>query len=418
MSEIEKQRLRAKLEELKALGLHIDEKRGVASLKLMGSFSFTAAPENNQELSFDEDEEYFYPTFRALSAAIIPDRAIDFSEGNVLKKSVKKLKGQTVYKDHNLSVNDWVGVVAKTTWDESKDIPPGINANLKINKKWNERIVDGIKDRAIHSVSVTVLFDYKKSHPDLEDFWYHIGEEIGGEIVRMIATKIISFGEISLVWQGADVYAKRIDLSHSVKGMGPGTDYRKDNLNRNGGKNVKLTRTFATLFMLNLAAYGLSAGKDDVELDDAGQAMLMADMSKAFSSLSNEKEKLAEMLAGIFGNDVSTDQFESKLAEMSARAEIGNKYLDDARQDALKFAKIVEGKTDDKKFGETALGKSILNAGIDDAIAFRDEFRKKSEEKFPQTCTSCGAKLTRGSAHRTDESDNEADVKHSDYSFE
>jgi len=400
------EKFKARLEELKKQGLSIDATRAVGSLKLASAFAFSAEPDKAPVLHFDEDEKYFYPTFRALSAFVIYERALDFSMDGVLKKSTKMMKGQTVYKDHNCSVDQWVGVTAKSIWDTSDHIPHGINVNLKLNKKWNERVIDGIKDGAIHSVSVNVLFEYQKSHPELEDFWYHLGEEIGGQLVRMIVTKIISYGEISLVWQGADIYAKRIDsfsTDSGNKGKGPNPEKVNQKQSQNGGDSVKLTKTFASLCMLNLAVYGLNAGVSEVELDDAGKTMLFSDLGKLFGEMKTNNQKLQTIFAGVLGDDVNPEEYEAKLKAMAVNAAHGDKYLNDIRQETLSFAKISEGKTDDEKFSESVMGKIILSADVESAVQLRDEFQKKAEEVAPLTCSSCGAKLTRASAKKTDD---------------
>ncbi len=51
-----------------------------------------------------------------------------------------------------------------------------------------------------------MLFEFDFSHPDLVEqgrFWQLLGEEVEGQIVRLIVTVILGFWEISLVFQGA-----------------------------------------------------------------------------------------------------------------------------------------------------------------------------------------------------------------------
>jgi len=387
------ERLKQLFAQLKAQGLTVDDRRCMASFKLKGSFEGASAPGAEGAVSMNEDENHFYADFRALSAIVITDYSIDLTNKDVLKKSYKLLKGQTIYKNHELDVDEWVGVVAKTWWDESEAVPPGVNCTLKINKKWNEKTIDGIKEGAIHSVSTTIYFEYKKSH-EMPDFWFRMGEDINGQIVRLIVTKIISYGEISLVWHGADGYARRL-TAEGKGGQGREPGIEKD---INGGKTVKLTRTIATMFMLNLASYGFNAGAQEVELDDAGSVMLMGDLARAFQELRQKNESLSGILTETLGADVKPDDYRNTLAAMSAQAKLGKKYLDDVRAEALSLAKLAEGKTDDEKFGESALGKMIQNADIETAVQLGDDYRIKAEEKYPLSCPQCGVKLTRASA--------------------
>lgn len=172
-----------------------------------------------------QDSDYIYPLFRAISAVIIPGLWLDYSEPGVLEASAPLLKGQTVYVDHYYwSVTGWIGAVNEAFWDaagtESGGVP-GINAELKIDCKVAPKVARGMmmKPPAIHSVSVTVLFEFDYSHPQLVEerrFWALLGEEIDGEIVRLIVTKILEFWEISPVFQGADRLAKRLPGDESA----------------------------------------------------------------------------------------------------------------------------------------------------------------------------------------------------------
>jgi hypothetical protein len=172
------------------------------------------------------ESDYIYPLFRALSATTIEGYWIDYSRPGVLQDSTPLLARQTVYADHHFwNVERWLGVVNEAVWDEmgehSEGIP-GINVELKIDAYLNPRIARGLlmQPPAIHSDSVTVLFEYEYSHPDLiEDgrFWDLLGEEVGGATVRLIATKILGYWELSLVFQGADRSAKQ--LPHSAAGL-------------------------------------------------------------------------------------------------------------------------------------------------------------------------------------------------------
>ena len=166
---------------------------------------------SNLEIS---DDDFVYVTYRAISASTLADRPIDFSNEKMLKRSVKKLKGQTVFKDHETSVDNWVGRIESTEWDENtKGLPPGINALLKLDVIKDPMTVRGVLQGAIHSASVTVSFEWKPSHPKLMDegsFFDQLGDEVDEEMVRIVVTKIDKFWEISLVWQGADEFAKQI----------------------------------------------------------------------------------------------------------------------------------------------------------------------------------------------------------------
>ncbi|HEX8500795.1 MAG TPA: hypothetical protein VF659_09400 [Pyrinomonadaceae bacterium] len=164
-------------------------------------------------------EDYYRKDYRALSATLAPCYGLDFSTAGVLEKAVGMLKGQTVYTDHYYySVHNWVGVVEDAKWDggdEAGKGVPGINATLKLDSKKDPMLVRGVamEPPAVHSCSVTVLFEFEFSHPDLVEegrFWQLLGEEVGGQIVRLVVTAILGFWEISFVFQGAQEENKQI----------------------------------------------------------------------------------------------------------------------------------------------------------------------------------------------------------------
>jgi hypothetical protein len=163
--------------------------------------------------------------FRLLSATIVGAgswKCADFSQAvNELKASRTKLDSKPVYKDHSMhSIDNWIGYVKATSWeaaytsDSGLKIPAGINGILSLDAVAAPKIVRGVMNKAIYSNSVTVSFDWKPSH-DFEDMWDFI-DALGkpnkeGEMVCRVVTKINDYFESSLVFRGADPYAKGIE---------------------------------------------------------------------------------------------------------------------------------------------------------------------------------------------------------------
>jgi hypothetical protein len=156
-------------------------------------------------------DDYIQFSVRALSKVLIEGRWFDLTQGDVLKESVGMLTGLTVYPDHNARIENWLGTVVGDRWDD-KSTPPGIDADLKIDAFSNVKIARGLltDPPAITRISVQVNWDVEKSH-DMDDyaFFSSLGKKVDGELVRWIITRIRRYGELSLVWSGADPYAKR-----------------------------------------------------------------------------------------------------------------------------------------------------------------------------------------------------------------
>ncbi len=178
-------------------------------------------PEANAENVKVKEEDFFYQAFRLLSATIVGAgtwKATDFSNEAVLKKAMKLAIGKPVYKDHRTNVDNAVGTVASSSWSnriintEGDEIPAGINGVLKIDTKTSPKIARDIETGAVNSNSVTVYFDWEPSHEFEEDWQFYeaIGRVIDGKMVTRVVTEIYDIYETSLVWLGADPFAKKI----------------------------------------------------------------------------------------------------------------------------------------------------------------------------------------------------------------
>lgn len=300
--------------------------------------------------------DFIHPLFRALSATLIEGYWLDYSKPGVLQAAVPLLQGQTVYEDHRYwRVADWVGVVSKSVWDEKgeeSDGIPGINAELKIDWKKNPWIARGLMmtPPAIHSVSVTVLFEFDFSHPDLVEqgrFWDLLGEEVEGEIVRLIVTKILGFWELSLVFQGADTLAKQLDGEQETE-VELTAPRRGPTINKESA-TVKLT-------MQQKQALGLG----DHQGDDIPEA---------------------SVLKGIEG--------------LATRAQAGDKFVTSQRAECLRVATLATVGAKEGTLPE-ALTAVINQAGADELEGLIKMYAEQAEQRFPLTCQHCGSKEIKG----------------------
>lgn len=168
-----------------------------------------------------KDSEFIEPVFRLLSNCIVAKdyNPTEFPE-EVLKASMNLLVGQTVNCDHETEIGNAIGSVKSVSWQDSYKadngvvIPGGINGVLKIDAKANPRIARGIlmDPPSIHSNSVTVMFEWEKSHNMSDaEFREKFNTKLDdGSLVRRIAKKIIAYRETSLVSHGADPFAQII----------------------------------------------------------------------------------------------------------------------------------------------------------------------------------------------------------------
>ena len=181
----------------------------------------TYYPDVTKEDLNPQDSEFIEPVFRLLSNCIVAKdyNPTEFPE-EVLKASMNLLVGQTVNCDHETEIGNAIGSIKSVSWQDSYKadngvvIPGGINGVLKIDAKANPRIARGIlmDPPSIHSNSVTVMFEWAKSH-DMSDAEFR--EKFNtrledGSLVHRVAKKIIAYRETSLVSHGADPFAQII----------------------------------------------------------------------------------------------------------------------------------------------------------------------------------------------------------------
>lgn len=301
-----------------------------------------AAVEDNGGL---DPAEYHVCLARLLSAATTPYRKFDFSREGVLKAAVPLFEGLTLYANHWADVESWKGFVQEPVWDD-QNTPNGINAKIVLDRTVDPKLARGVETRALRSFSVTIWFEYQKSHPDLAGFWDRLGEEVDGEMVRLIVTKITNAGEVSVVWEGEDPFAK----SFEAGGDAPAQPTEED-------ATMKLSA--ATIALL-----GIAAG-----------AELTGDLLEA---------KISETVTGLKG----------RIAELEPNARLGEQLLTETRERAATLYKALKG----EKAIDTFVSGVIEKADLATARAFCQEYEGEIEKTVPLACPKCGETLSRRSS--------------------
>jgi hypothetical protein len=309
-----------------------------------------------------KDEEYISVNFRALSKTIVPGHWIDWSKDNVLKDSVSMLLGATVYPNHDFSdINNWLGSVSNVAWDETganAEGVPGINATYKIDALMNPRIARGLlmTPPAIHSTSMTVLFKFEPSHPDIfnESRWRFcelLGEEVEGQIVRLIVTEILEYWEASLVFQGADRLAKKYD-----------EDEEED--------------------FENLSAAGLSALPAN---SNEEKTMKLSKEQKAELGIEFDGDEVpeTEILKAAESLAAKTKQFDGvDIANLKKQASQVETLLVAKRAEVTRLARLAELGAEEGEL-EEIISQQIEEADAEKLVKLEAYFGKKAADKFP-----------------------------------
>lgn len=392
----------------------------------------TFYPEVTAEDLTPSDQEFIKPLFRALSEVVVHKdwNPVDFSIGNVLRKSTNLLLGQTVNADHETAIGNALGAVSKVAWEEAYTtdngikIPAGINSELKLDGKSHPRIARAIMmdPPAIHSTSVTVQFLWEKSHDIAQDeFFRKLGTLENGQLVRRIATKVKRYHEISLVSHGADPYAQKInkegeinnpkfaDISYNAENGAKKSekifffDFKTDcisnsedssiPLNSNNINNDHMKETLIQLCAL--LGITLAAGQDPtVDMVQNKIKELTADKTADATTIQNlttERDNLKTENEGLKAN-------KPDAAKLAALESFQTQALTDLRTQVTKAYNLSCGNKP-----EATITEMINNADYKVLQGLHTQYTSLAEEKFPLSCKSCGStEISRASAKSTE----------------
>lgn len=387
-----------------------------------------------------EEDDYMSFYFRQLSATIVGAgswKATDFSNEAVLRDSMMKLLNKPAYKNHELRVDSEVGFVGEPRWTQSyidaqgRRIPAGIDAPFVIDKVLHPDLVRKLSAKVspIQAASVTVLFEWEASH-EFErdyDFYYHLGETIDGQMVRRVVHGIVDYEESSLVWNGADPYARIHDKNGNLVNVDnsaiisaakfdadPLRDLYKDNRKYfivdclDSEKRVSLEKTsnhktsnFNTDTMNEFQKFVAEMlGKKYEEVTPADLEGLKLVKGAEFESFKKEAGELPTVKQSIEQLTADKQQLETEKQELSAKKEeaeklfnenktfidFGKAALESKRKEAKEmYAKFSEGKT------EEVILKEIEGGDIVSLEAKIKMWGGKVYQSFGAHCKKCSS---------------------------
>lgn len=372
-----------------------------------------AKPEKKTVQGFDlplvpVQEDYFLFPFRHISATIVGGgtyKATDFSKDGVLKRSTAKLKGKPAYLNHIQEVGREVGVVGDTEFvsgykhSSGLMVPAGIEAPYILDSKL-EGNADLIRKLSapispIQSCSVSVIFEWEASH-EFEregDFYWHLGEMIDNEMVRRICTNILDYAESSMVWMGADPYAKMLDEKGKIISIDRSQAFSKQSFKDAGADKFDSGRRFyvfdcldkKNLLHLSAASEKNSDPKPASSMDKELLALLATFFGTTVAKLESGEFKKAD--ADKFTVKPTTE-FSKLKSEEDFNKVTGEKKVAEESLATLKTEKtnleteITNLKADKAKLEPMAkVGTDVLTSARAEAKRVYGIFAKGKEEK-------------------------------------
>ena len=397
-------------------------------------------------------DEFIEPVFRLLSACIVSKNYMPTEfPADVLKASIPLMVGQTINCDHETNIGNAIGTVSEAFWQESyttkegQEIPAGMNGVLKIDAKANPRIARGINmdPPSIHSTSVTVQFEWKPSHTfdDPYEFWDKLGTyDEKGEMVRRIATRIISYKETSLVSHGADPFAQKLNKDGQI--INPG--YAASVYNSFSEQlKEKISDSCRAVSVTDYKAFGEVATMHNTsKINNEGKQSSPVDQINNNNSMTKELQEFLEKLFGegmlTLSEGVSASE-ELVLSEVKQliqdKADLGtqlaeanskvtslseeNATLKEEAEANKTYVQMGKSHFAEVKEATIASYKKLAGEGKEDAniltliekvdslstlLSLKATYDAQLEEKFPLHCADCGSKnINRGSSISTEE---------------
>ena len=332
------------------------------------------------------------------------------------------LKGATVNVDHEMAVGNAIGSVFDVFWQnayttaEGKKIPAGINAVLKIDGKSNPRLARGIMmdPPSIHSNSVTVQFEWEKSHPKMEDDEFR--EKLGrlddrGELVRRIATNIAMYYETSLVSAGQDPYAQKIGTNGKI--LNPLWADTRANLKESIPKNIyvydwktytdqvslseetEITENLKNDNMLDLKSLIALLGftpTDNINTEEELKTAVLG-LKTQVSTIEGLNAKITDLTTK---NGDLTTQLTDKTTELATKVTelgkfsktgpLGEKYLSDLRLSVINQYKAING----DKADTTQIENLEKMSDVPTLEALKKTYDEDFDKKCPLQCK-CGS---------------------------
>lgn len=129
-----------------------------------------------------------------------------YDDGNFLRPAVDFINEHhpEVLWSHFEDATQIVGRLYNARWEDSTDIPPGINADLVIDPEFDPKAARGLKNGIITAGSIGIDMDLVPSHPKMSvtEFLSKQGKQVNGKVVECIPSAFRGIRHMALVVKG------------------------------------------------------------------------------------------------------------------------------------------------------------------------------------------------------------------------
>jgi len=335
--------------------------------------------EPTEDISFSNSVSTEIPTgpvtqnWRLISAvkawpnsSFVMPQLVDYGHdgGETLKKIVDlvNLSRPDLIWNHSNDAHDVCGYVTDASWEDSDDIPVGVNAQLYVNPDFDKKAAVGLQDGILRNGSIGVVMDCQPSHPNMKfsKFLESQGQTVNGNEVRWLPIDVKAVRHMAIVQSGAgaDPNAGRRNIMTDNMKNEPVENTTEEIIEENTiteenieTKEISYMEEHVSLLSNLVNALGVEAVIAENEaIPEDLQERLVTKISK-YTEYKDRLNTLGSMLdeaKKIVGAE-SNDVFISTLNAKVALSEHGEKLLGHFRKGAVKWfdsAKAAMGRTD------------------------------------------------------------------------
>jgi hypothetical protein len=300
------------------------------------------------------------------NSSFVMPQLVDYGHdgGETLKKIVDlvNLSRPDLIWNHSNDAHDVCGYVTDASWEDSADIPVGVNARLYVNPDFDKKAAVGLQDGILRNGSIGVVMDCQPSHPNMKfsKFLESQGQTVNGNEVRWLPIDVKAVRHMAIVQSGAgaDPNAGRRNIMTDNMKNEPVENTTEEIIEENTiteenieTKEISYMEEHVSLLSNLVSALGVEAVIAENEaIPEDLQERLVTKISK-YTEYKDRLNTLGSMLdeaKKIVGAE-SNDVFISTLNAKVALSEHGEKLLGHFRKEAVKWfdsAKAAMGRTD------------------------------------------------------------------------
>lgn len=293
--------------------------------------------------------------------------------------------------NHSTDAKDVAGWVENAWWENSVDIPSGINADLVVDPAYDSKAAKGLENKVLRNGSIGFSMDVVPSHEDMpfDKFTELQGSVVGKEKVRWLPVSVHSVLHMAMVpaGTGADKFAGRRELGNqSTIQKKTENKQEKASMLEDSVRIIANTCQALGIDVALIADEGATI-PEGLEERLAKKVESLAAVQKQYNALATVVEKLVEVAQNEGLKVENAEDVTNEIPRLSMWATEGEKVLCARREEALGwFDKAMfnaeEPMTDRQKRMRDRIANSRDLVYINDC---NDEYRAISELKFGNT---------------------------------